>query len=213
MHMGLKLVGAFLLVIALTGWTMLASREKDKMSEVVPVGTSVVEKGSEKEHEGMPHPQKEDMSMEMKEMESAIVPEKDSMKTVSPAPVPTPTQQTSAVSPPPPATSVMEARQAGAYEVYAPEKLSRADFGDVVLFFRASWCPSCKALDTNIRANQGSIPNGVTILDVNYDDSSAMKQKYGVTYQHTLVQVDKGGTLIKKWSGSGTLEALLAEIQ
>ena len=33
----------------------------------------------------------------------------------------------------------------GSYELYAPEKLAKANEGDVVLFFRATWCPTCKA--------------------------------------------------------------------
>lgn len=101
----------------------------------------------------------------------------------------------------------------GSYEAYAESKLALADSGDVVLFFRASWCPTCKALDANIRSNVSAIPSGLTILDVDYDNSSALKQKYGVTYQHTLVQVDSKGNLIKKWSGSPTLAALAAEVQ
>ena len=103
--------------------------------------------------------------------------------------------------------------QKGGYEAYAPEKLSFAETGDVVLFFRASWCPTCRALDGDIRGNLNSIPAGVMILDVNYDNSTALKQKYGVTYQHTLVQVDSKGNLIAKWRGSPTLAALLANIK
>ena len=101
----------------------------------------------------------------------------------------------------------------GTYEAYAPEKLARAEEGDVVLFFRASWCPTCRALDADIKAHQGNIPDGVTILDVDYDDSTALKQKYGVTYQHTLVQVDAEGNMIRKWSSSPTLDSLVAQIQ
>lgn len=100
----------------------------------------------------------------------------------------------------------------GTYEAYAPEKLAMANEGDVVLFFRASWCPTCKALDANIRGNLSAIPRSLTILDVDYDNSTALKQKYGVTYQHTLVQVDANGNLIKKWSGSPTLAALAGEV-
>jgi thiol-disulfide isomerase/thioredoxin len=103
--------------------------------------------------------------------------------------------------------------KAGSYEVYAPEKLARADAGDVVLFFRATWCPTCKAVDEDIRAHLSAIPSGLTILDVDYDNSTALKKQYGVTYQHTFVQVNADGTLIKKWSGSTTLAALLAEVQ
>lgn len=101
----------------------------------------------------------------------------------------------------------------GSYESYAPEKLALAKDGKVVLFFRASWCPTCRALDADIRANLGAIPEGVTILDVDYDNSTAMKQKYSVTYQHTLVQVDANGNQIGKWTGSPTLAALLGQVK
>jgi thiol-disulfide isomerase/thioredoxin len=101
----------------------------------------------------------------------------------------------------------------GSYEAYAPEKLAKAKEGDVVLFFRASWCPTCRALDADIKANLGSIPAGVTILDVNYDDSTPLKQKYGVTYQHTFVQIDANGAQLAKWSKSPTLAALLSEVK
>lgn len=102
---------------------------------------------------------------------------------------------------------------AGSYESYSPDKLARADQGDVVLFFRASWCPTCRALDADIKANRDSIPSGVTILDVDYDNSTSLKQKYGVTYQHTLVQVDSSGNQIAKWMGSPTLVSLLGNVK
>jgi thioredoxin 1 len=103
---------------------------------------------------------------------------------------------------------------AGTYEAYTTEKIAMASAThDVVLFFRASWCPTCIAVDKDIKANLGKIPSSLTILDVNYDASSDLKKKYGVTYQHTFVQVDAQGTLIKKWSGSPTLVKLVAEVQ
>ncbi len=103
--------------------------------------------------------------------------------------------------------------QKGSYEAYAPEKLAKASSGDVVLFFRASWCPTCKAVDADIRAHLSAIPTGLTILDVDYDNSFELKKKYGVTYQHTFVQVKADGTLIKKWAGSPTLATLVSEVQ
>lgn len=101
----------------------------------------------------------------------------------------------------------------GSYEVYRADKIARAETGDVVLFFHASWCPSCRSLNTNIENNLTSIPEGVSILKTDYDKETELKKKYGVTYQHTLVQVDKDGTLIKKWSGSPRLDNLLSQIQ
>jgi thiol-disulfide isomerase/thioredoxin len=101
----------------------------------------------------------------------------------------------------------------GSYETYSADKIARAETGDVVLFFNASWCPSCRGLNTNIESNLKSIPEGVTILKTDYDKETELKKKYGVTYQHTLVQVDKDGNMIKKWSGGATLENLLGQIQ
>ncbi|MBI5139322.1 thioredoxin family protein [Candidatus Nomurabacteria bacterium] len=104
--------------------------------------------------------------------------------------------------------------EAGTYETYAPEKVALASAThDVVLFFRASWCPTCIAVDKDIKANLGKIPASLTILDVNYDNSSDLKKKYGVTYQHTFVQVDKDGNMLKKWSGSPTLASLVTEVK
>ena len=102
----------------------------------------------------------------------------------------------------------------GSYEAYSSEKVAMASAThQVVLFFRAGWCPSCRAVDADIKANMSKIPASLTILDVDYDNSTALKQKYGVTYQHTFVQVDSNGNLIKKWSGSPTLSALVVEVK
>jgi len=101
----------------------------------------------------------------------------------------------------------------GTYENYQSSKLALAENGSVVLFFHASWCPTCRALESNINSNINSIPDGVHILKTNYDTETALKQKYAVTYQHTLVQVDSRGNLIKKWTGSPSLSSIVAEIK
>lgn len=101
----------------------------------------------------------------------------------------------------------------GVYVSYEAGKLALAKEGDVVLFFRASWCPGCRALDASINSSLSVIPSGLTILDVNYDTETALKQKYGVTTQHTLVQVAADGTLIKKWSGGSTLASIIGQVQ
>ncbi len=101
----------------------------------------------------------------------------------------------------------------GVYEVYSPEKIARAAAGDVVLFFKADWCPTCRAVDADITENRLNIPGGLNILKVDYDNSTELKKKYGVTYQHTFVQVDAQGNMVKKWSGSETLLALVSKVQ
>lgn len=101
----------------------------------------------------------------------------------------------------------------GTYETYDASKLSRAGTGKVALFFRASWCPTCRALDADIRAHKGDIPKGVTILDVDYDTAKDLRDKYGVTVQHTLVQVSADGGEIAKWVGSPTLADLVSKLK
>ncbi len=97
----------------------------------------------------------------------------------------------------------------GSYSAYSVAKLANAEKGKVVLDFTASWCPTCQEAAKNFKAT--TTPDGLTLLTVDYDKSTALKQKYGVTYQHTFVQVDKNGKLLKKWSGSSTYEEVLAQ--
>lgn len=102
----------------------------------------------------------------------------------------------------------------GEYEDNSLEDaLHHAETGKAVLFFKASWCPTCKAVDADILSHLKDIPKDVAILKVDYDNSTELKKKYGVTYQHTFVQIDKNGNLIKKWAGSQTLTKLLSEIK
>ena len=103
--------------------------------------------------------------------------------------------------------------KAGVYAPYDESKLTMAEMGDVVLFFKASWCPSCRAVDSDIVANAANIPQGLTILEVDYDTATALKQRYGVTTQHTFVQVDATGAMIQKWSGGSTLESIVGQVQ
>lgn len=107
----------------------------------------------------------------------------------------------------------ISATQSGSYEIYSPEKLMLAESGKVVLFFHAPWCPTCRAANTDINKNLSQIPQSVHILKTDYDSNTTLKQKYGVTYQHTFVQVDSGGSLIKKWSRSDTLSKILENIE
>jgi len=101
----------------------------------------------------------------------------------------------------------------GTFEDYDESKLVNAETGKVVIFFNASWCPSCKSLKSDIESNLSNIPVGTTILSADYDTYTDLKKKYGVTTQHTLVQVDKDGNQITKWSGGSTLDTVLDKIQ
>lgn len=91
----------------------------------------------------------------------------------------------------------------GEYLDYSPETLKAeiAEDHKVVLFFHAPWCPFCKAADAAFKAKLDQIPANVVILKTDYDSNTALKQQYGVTYQHTFVQIDKDGNMLSKWNG------------
>ncbi len=87
-----------------------------------------------------------------------------------------------------------------------------------VLFFYANWCPTCKPADEDFTNKVNNIPQDVVIVRVNYNDTDTdqdekdLAKKYGITYQHTYVQIDAAGNEVKKWNG-GKLEELLVNIK
>ncbi|MFZ5438003.1 MAG: peroxiredoxin family protein [Patescibacteria group bacterium] len=104
----------------------------------------------------------------------------------------------------------------GKYVVYGGEDLMTKDDGKRVLFFYANWCPTCQPVDAALI--KADLPADLTVIKVNYNDTDtdntekALANKYGVIYQHTFVQIDANGEVIKKWNG-GSVEELLKNIK
>ncbi len=92
---------------------------------------------------------------------------------------------------------------AGQYVDYSPDAFAAAADKKRVLFFHAKWCPFCRTADAEISGNLGDLPNDTVVFKTDYDTQSELKKKYGVTYQHTFVQVDANGNAITKWTGGG----------
>ncbi len=97
------------------------------------------------------------------------------------------------------------------YVDYSPEVLVQAQTAQksgrkVVLFFHAKWCPLCIAADKDFRANIGTdaFPKNVTLIKTDYDTQTELKKKYGITTQHTFVQIDSNGNQITKWISGET---------
>lgn len=88
----------------------------------------------------------------------------------------------------------------------------------IVLYFYATWCSSCKVANAEFLASPEKIPEDVIVLRINYNDpdtdavEKALARKYGITYQHTFVIIDKDGKEITKWNGGGIAE-LLAKLK
>lgn len=100
------------------------------------------------------------------------------------------------------------------YVNYSKDSLDNAKSQRRVLFFYASWCPICKPADADLKANINNIPKDVSVIRVNYNDPETdsdekdLAKKYGVTYQHTFVQIDSQGKELAKWNGGKTAELL-----
>lgn len=90
------------------------------------------------------------------------------------------------------------------YVYYSDAEYAKAkERGRAVLNFWAGWCPTCLGLDQELKDRSSEIPKDVTLLRVNYDTETSLKQKYNIVFQHTLVQVNKDGSEITKWTGGG----------
>ena len=79
----------------------------------------------------------------------------------------------------------------------------------VVMFFNASWCSTCKIARDNFESSLDQIPSNLTIVVVDFDNSDDLRKKYGITVQHTFVQIDANGESLKKWSGSTTIDQIV----
>lgn len=103
------------------------------------------------------------------------------------------------------------------YLVYSPENLIKAtrDNGKGVLFFAAlKWCPTCREADRDFKTNFDKLPKDVSILMVDYDSATELKNKYSIVFQDTLVQVDDRGNEVTRWtSGGHGVESLLANLR
>jgi len=120
----------------------------------------------------------------------------------APSPTPAPTEAAPSAAPAP-------AGKSAAYISYADYQADKAAYdagGDVVLFFSASWCPTCQRADKNLKGS--GVPEGLTVVKADYDSSTALKKQYGVTVQHTFVQVDPSGEALAKFTGSDTAEEI-----
>ncbi len=98
------------------------------------------------------------------------------------------------------------------YVAYASDKFT-ADQGTKVLFFHASWCPQCRALDADITSNLSSLSD-VTIYKVDYDTATDLRKQYGVTQQTTVVKTDGSGAAQAKFVAydTPTLDAVARQL-
>lgn len=99
----------------------------------------------------------------------------------------------------------------GAYISLADYQASKElyDAAKVVLFFNATWCSTCKKARENLEADLSAIPADLAIVLVDFDSETDLKRQYGITVQHTFVQIDAAGSELAKWSGSLTAQEIV----
>lgn len=98
------------------------------------------------------------------------------------------------------------------YEEYSPEKMEKAKEGKVVIFFYANWCTTCRGHEKSILENIEDLPEGLTILKADFDTETELKKKYGVRFQHSFVQVDENGEMLKGWLSGQTIEDITSNL-
>lgn len=108
--------------------------------------------------------------------------------------------------------------ESGSYQEFSQGSFERSSNLKRVLYFYANWCPVCKPADAEFKSNMSKLPKGLILFRINYNDSDTdqtekdFAKKYGITYQHTFVQIDKDGQEITKWNG-GAIDKLLSSIK
>jgi thioredoxin 1 len=200
----LAVVGIIAVVALIGGFVFVSSQNSDKAA----MEAKVMEDKMKME---------EDAMMEKKAMEEKAMMEQDTMKAEGGAMMDTEDESMMKKEESMEGDSMMKKedsammQKSGTYAAYSADTLAMAQKGKTVLFFHAGWCPTCRSADSDITAGAATIPAGVTILKTDYDKEVALKQKYGVTTQHTFVEVDSTGKMLQKWSG-GNLAGIVAKL-
>jgi len=83
----------------------------------------------------------------------------------------------------------------GVYVDYTETAIAEAE-GRVVLFFHASWCGQCVQLDSDIIAE--GVPDGVTVIKVDWDTNQALEQQYEVPMRTTFVELAEDGSVLQR---------------
>jgi thiol-disulfide isomerase/thioredoxin len=97
------------------------------------------------------------------------------------------------------------------YETYLAAPENYAD-SEVVLFFNAYWCSTCKVARDSFEASINDIPEDLTIVLVDFDENTEMRKKHDVIVQHTFIQIDSSGNELQRWYGSTTVAEIEAKI-
>ena len=198
-------------IFALLCFFLLASctQEKNTTTQVVPETANQTQTEINSEEQKMLAEEKETMMKNQSgEMESAEMMKKEAMMkedTMKKEEMMMDTEKTMEKSE---ASSEEAMMKKWVYTSYDAALVGQTE--NTVIFFHATWCPSCRAADTGITS--GTLPENLSILKADYDTETELKKKYEVLSQHTFVQVDAKWEMIRKWVGGTTLDDISERI-
>lgn len=101
---------------------------------------------------------------------------------------------------------VVEADNNMGYVEYSQENLAKSEGTSRVVFFHANWCSTCNYFEGQIESD--GVPEGVTILKVDYDKDTDVKKLYGVSVQSTFVLLDDNGDVKETWPFASGLRSI-----
>lgn len=83
------------------------------------------------------------------------------------------------------------------YKNYSTKALKNSWDKDIVLFFHADWCSTCKSFEKKVLSEK--IPENILILKVDFDSNLELRKKYNIVTQTSFVLVDNKWNLKKRW--------------
>jgi thiol-disulfide isomerase/thioredoxin len=101
------------------------------------------------------------------------------------------------------------------YDIYSPEKVAAAqqEGKRVILNFKASRCPTCKATTKDIQENIAQLPSDVVILETDYDTYTDLKKEYNVVRQTTFVYLDAQGNYVQTVENVRSMNDVLSNLE
>ncbi len=81
-----------------------------------------------------------------------------------------------------------------------------------VIFFTASWCPSCVEAEKVFEEQIDDIPAAIAIWRADFDTSQNLRQEYDVDKAHTFVLIDADGEKVSQWQSSASIDDIMLHI-
>jgi hypothetical protein len=80
-----------------------------------------------------------------------------------------------------------------------------------VLFFFDPDCAECLAVDESLTME--GVPEGLTVIKVDFDTYTDAREKYGVESTMTFVQIDDQEHEVDQWTGSANADEILTRVR